>query len=193
MKRSYIVKLIAGLGNPGARYVRTRHNLGFMTIDRLASVMGVSFSRVQDEAQFVRTRYADTTVLLVKPQTYMNNSGRSIAALARRNGCNAEDILVIVDDKELPLGKIRLRAAGSAGGHNGLKSINACLGSDAYPRLRLGMATASMAQFDVLSAFVLSRFDPDEMDQVREMTAQAAQAALCWVENGVEVAMNRFN
>ena len=193
MKRSYIVKLIAGLGNPGARYVRTRHNLGFMTVDRLASVMGVSFSRVQDEAQFVRTRYADTTVLLVKPQTYMNNSGRSIAALARRNGCNPEDMLVIVDDKELPLGKIRLRAAGSAGGHNGLKSINACLGSDAYPRLRLGMATASMARFDVLSAFVLSRFDPDEMDQVREMTAQAAQAALCWVENGVEVAMNRFN
>ena len=187
------MKLITGLGNPGAQYARTRHNLGFMTVDLLASEMGVSFSRVQNEAQIARARHADSTVLLVKPQTYMNNSGRSVAAIARRHGCEMEDILAIVDDKDLPFGKIRVRSGGSAGGHNGLKSINACLGSDAYPRLRLGIATEFMTRFDALSTFVLSRFQPDEMEQVLEMTKQASQAALCWIENGIEVAMNRFN
>ena len=187
------MKLIAGLGNPGARYVRTRHNLGFVVADLLASELGVAFTRMQDEAQVVRARYAGDTVLLVKPQTYMNNSGRAVAAIARRNGCDIEDILVLVDDKDLPFGKVRLRAGGSAGGHNGLKSITACLGSDAYSRLRMGIATEFMDQMDELSGFVLSRFQSEEMKQVAELTEQAAQAALCWIENGIEATMNRFN
>jgi len=187
------VKLIAGLGNPGAQYARTRHNLGFMALDVLAAELGVSFTRFQDEAQVVRTRFADSALLLVKPQTYMNNSGRAVAAIARRNGCDVGDILVIVDDKDLPLGKIRLRNGGSAGGHNGLKSITECLGTDAYPRLRMGIATDFMNQVDELSAFVLSRFQPEEMKFANEMAQQASCAALCWIEHGIEAAMNRFN
>lgn len=187
------MKLIAGLGNPDAKYANTRHNLGFMAVDLLASELGASFTRVQDEAQVARVHYSGSTVILVKPQTYMNNSGRPISAIARRNGCAIEDILVLVDDKHLPLGKIRLRTDGSAGGHNGLKSITACLGSDGYPRLRMGIGSEIMAQISELSAYVLSRFRPEEMKLVTEMTEQAAQAALCWSKDGMEKAMNRYN
>lgn len=193
VRATIIVKLIAGLGNPGTQYARTRHNLGFITLDVLAAELGVSFTRVQDEAQVVRAHYAGSTVMLVKPQTYMNNSGRAVATIARRNGCEADDILVIVDDKDLPLGKIRLRNGGSAGGHNGLKSITECLGTDAYPRLRMGIATEFMSRMDELSDYVLSRFQPEEMKSVTEMTQQAMSAAVCWIENGIESAMNRFN
>lgn len=187
------MKLIAGLGNPGAKYTNTRHNLGFMAIDRLASEMNASFTRMQDDAQVARAHYCGATVMLVKPQAYMNNSGRAIAAIARRNGCAFEDILVLVDDKHLPMGKIRLRTDGSAGGHNGLKSISACLGSDAYPRLRMGIGSEIMAQITELSAYVLSRFRPEEMKQVEEMIEQATQASVCWIRDGMEKAMNRYN
>jgi len=155
--------------------------------------MGDSFTRVQDEAQIARIHYGGSTVILVKPQTFMNNSGRAVSAIARRNGCALEDILVLVDDKHLPLGKIRLRPDGSAGGHNGLKSISACLGSDCYSRLRMGIGSELMAQTSELSAYVLSRFRPEEMKEVAEMTELAAQAALCWIKYGMEQAMNRYN
>ncbi|MCK5861769.1 MAG: aminoacyl-tRNA hydrolase [Candidatus Hydrogenedentes bacterium] len=187
------MKLIAGLGNPGAKYTHTRHNLGFMAVELLASKMDAPFTRIQNEAKFARGRYGGSTVILVKPQGYMNTSGRSIAAIARKNGCAIKDILVLVDDRHLPLGKIRLRAEGSAGGHNGLKSINACLGSDGYPRLRMGMGSELMAQMNELSAYVLSRFRSEEMEQVAKMTEETAQAALYWIKNGVEQTMNRYN
>ncbi len=187
------MKLIAGLGNPGARYARTRHNLGFMAADRLASELTTSFTRIQDNGAIARAHYVGETVLLVKPQTFMNLSGRAVAAIARRAGCEPEDILVLVDDTQLPLGKIRLRPGGSAGGHNGLKSIIAHLGSDNFARLRMGVGTEIMTRIDDLSAYVLSRFRPEEAPLVAEMVDNAAQAALCWLEAGVERTMNRFN
>ncbi len=187
------MKLIAGLGNPGARYVRTRHNLGFMVADMLAQTLHVSFTRMQDNAITARAHHAGETVLLAKPQTFMNHSGRAVAALARRNGCAPEDILVLVDETQLPVGKVRIRPGGSAGGHNGLKSIAAHLGSEDFARLRMGVGSELMTRMDDLSTFVLSRFQSNEMPLVAEMTETAAQAALCWLENGVETAMNRFN
>lgn len=187
------MKLIAGLGNPGAQYARTRHNLGFVVADLLASALGVSFTRMQDEALLLRVRCGGVTVLLIKPQTYMNNSGRAVAAVARRNGCAPEDILVLVDDVHLPLGKIRLRAGGSAGGHNGLKSIAACLGNEEFCRLRMGVGSEALEQMNTLSGYVLSRFRAEENAVVSQMAERAAQAALCWIEEGMEQAMNRFN
>ncbi len=187
------MKLIAGLGNPGARYVHTRHNLGFMAADAVAALLGTSFSRKQDNATLARTHHAGETVLLIKPQTFMNNSGQAVAAISRRNGCRPEDILVLADEVQLPVGKIRLRSSGSDGGHKGLKSIIACIGSEAFARLRMGVGSELMDRMDDLSAFVLSRFGSDEMPLVAEMTERAAQAVLCWIEHGAEQTMQRFN
>ncbi len=186
------MKLIAGLGNPGDQYRLTRHNLGFMVADLLADALDTPFSRAMDNAIFARARVAGATVLLIKPQTFMNNSGRAVASIARRNGCAPEDILVLVDDVYLPLNRIRLRSEGTAGGHNGLKSIIACLGSQQFSRLRMGVAPTVMRHGDRRD-FVLGRFAADEMAAVTEMTARARDAALCWIEYGIETAMNRYN
>ncbi len=185
------MKIIVGLGNPGDQYRQTRHNLGFLAVERLADALQASFSKRQDDAVVARAYRSGSTVLLAKPQTFMNNSGGPAAALARRHGCLPEDLLVLVDDRHLPLGKIRLRAEGSAGGHNGLKSIAAALGSSDFHRLRLGIGAD--APGGNLSAFVLGRLTQDEMPTVAEMVGLAADAALCWIDNGIEVAMNRYN
>jgi PTH1 family peptidyl-tRNA hydrolase len=186
------MKIIAGLGNPGARYQGTRHNLGFAAVDLLADALQTTFSRTQDEALTARAYYAGLVVLLAKPQTFMNLSGRSVSALVRRNGCPLENILVFVDDRHLPLGRVRLRGEGSAGGHNGLKSIIQHLGAASFARLRMGIGSEMPGEGD-LTGFVLGHFRPEETDAVREMTQRAREAALCWIELGIEQTMSRYN
>ncbi len=186
------MKLIVGLGNPGPQYRDTRHNLGFMVADALAETLGVAFTRVQDGAEVTRTHFAGGPVMIAKPMTFMNLSGRAVAAIARRQGCSAEDVLVMVDDRHLPLGAVRLRTEGSAGGHNGLKSIIAEMGVSAFHRMRLGIGGQEMPG-DNLSAFVLARFSSEERRVVVEVVQRAAEAALCWLEAGMAQAMNRFN
>lgn len=186
------MKLIAGLGNPGLQYRHTRHNLGFVTADLLAEALHVAFTRTMDNADVARAHCAGDSVMLVKPKAYMNNSGRAVASLAGRYGCAPEDMLVLLDDAQLPLGSIRLRPGGSAGGHNGLKSIIAWLGSQQFHRLRMGIRPEHMTH-RTLSDFVLGRFAPEEQEQVAQMTARARDAALCWLEHGIEIAMSRYN
>ncbi|NLN94251.1 MAG: aminoacyl-tRNA hydrolase [Candidatus Hydrogenedens sp.] len=186
------MKLIAGLGNPGEQYRNTRHNLGFVVIDTLAELLKVKLPQPRDKVQALRFHHQGSAVMLVKPQTFMNLSGQAVAPLARRAGCEAEDILVISDDRHLPLGALRLRAGGGAGGHNGLKSLVSHLGTQDFHRLRLGIG-GELVPPDQLSNYVLGKFMPSEVPQVCTLVRQAAEAARCWLEEGMDTAMSRYN
>lgn len=186
------MKLVIGLGNPGQQYERTRHNAGFAVADRMAEKLGVLFSRSMNEALVARAYHAGLSVLLVKPQTFMNLSGRAVAPIARRYGCAPEDILVFADDRHLPLGMVRLRPGGGAGGHKGLLSIAAEMGSADFHRARLGIGSDTMPKGN-LTAFVLGRFAEEESEAVAAMTERAVAAGLCWLEQGIEQAMSQFN
>lgn len=186
------MKIIVGLGNPGRKYEGTPHNAGFEVIDEIANKNGLKMKNSWrfpiESAQF---RVEQHTVLLVKPQTFMNRSGNAIAPMLRKKGVAAGDLLVLVDDVELPLGKLRLRANGSAGTHNGLKSLVERLGSQEFARLRIGVGPVPPERD--LVAFVLERYAPQAREQVRELIPRAADAALAWVSDGVEKTMNEFN
>jgi PTH1 family peptidyl-tRNA hydrolase len=182
------VKLIAGLGNPGARYKGTRHNVGFEVIDELARRAGLAFESAPAEAIVARWRASDA--LLVKPLTFMNHSGQAIGELARYFKIEVADLLVVVDEAQLPLGKLRARARGSAGGHNGLKSVIAHLG-DEFSRLRIGVGRGDDRRD--LADHVLAKFDKDESAEVERMTARAADASETFITSGIEAVMNRFN
>ncbi len=184
------MKAIVGLGNPGAKYAGTRHNVGFAVVDELARRAGVAFEAAPAEALMARWRRPDGVVLLVKPLTFMNNSGQAIGELARYFKIDAADLLVVVDEVQLPVGRIRARARGSAGGHNGLKSAIAHLG-DQFARLRLGVGRGD-ARRD-LADHVLSRFDTDEAAEVERMLARAAEAADTFIASGIEAVMNGYN
>ncbi len=186
------MRLVIGLGNPGSQYQNTRHNTGFIAADKLSETLGVSFTRSLNNALVARAFYAGVSALIIKPQTFMNASGRSVAPIAHRYGCSPEDILVLVDDFYLPLGTVRLRRAGNAGGHKGLMSIAAELGSVQFPRLRMGIGVERIPGND-FTAFVLSRFTAEELATVGTMTDRAVNACLCWLEQGIEEAMKRFN
>lgn len=185
------VKIIAGLGNPGAKYRNSRHNLGFDVADRLAEDISSGFSREKFDGLLAEGRHAQEKILLVKPQTYMNRSGDCIARVARNKIFDPEDLLVIVDDVNLPLGRMRFRAAGSAGGHNGLRSIIERMGTRDFHRLRLGVGDDR--QTGDLADHVLSRFRPGERAAVDELVARAAEAALCWTAQGIVKAMDQYN
>ena len=185
------MKLIAGLGNPGPRYRNTRHNVGFMVLDALADSLGIDFSREKFGGLIAEGRIGSEKVLLLKPLTFMNNSGQSVAQAARNHTGEPGDLLVIVDDVHLPLGRIRIRGQGSSGGHNGLKSIIACLGTDAFARLRIGIG-ASGTRDDMID-HVLGTFRPDEAPEVRAVTARAAEAAGRFVRDGIASAMDAYN
>lgn len=185
------MKLIVGLGNPGPRYRNTRHNLGFTVIDRVAERLGAAFDRERHHGLVAEPRAEADRVLLVKPLTFMNRSGECVAPMARHSGCDPNHLLIVADDVNLPLGRLRLRADGSAGGHNGLKSIIARLGTDAFPRLRLGVGDDRTGE--ELADHVLSKFRPEEWPVVERMTAEAAEAVLCWLREGIERAMNAYN
>jgi PTH1 family peptidyl-tRNA hydrolase len=185
------VKLLVGLGNPGYEYQSTPHNLGFMAIDRLADACGVEVARREAQALTVSTELAGVRVVLAKPQTYMNLSGWAVARLLRNYELEPRDLLVLVDEIELPLGMLRIRPRGSAGGHNGLKSILGALESDDFTRLRLGVRPERQVE-DYIS-YLLGPFRPAEMASVGEMLNQASEAVRVILSEGVQKAMNRFN
>jgi PTH1 family peptidyl-tRNA hydrolase len=191
------LKAIFGLGNPGPRYRGTRHNVGFDVLDELASRAVVAFESAPAEALIakIRTRVSDADpigepVLLGKPLTYMNLSGQAIGELVRYFKIDPVDVLVIVDEAQLPLGKLRARARGSAGGHNGLKSVIAHIG-ESFGRLRLGVGRGS-EQRD-LADHVLAKFDKAEGAEVERMIARAADAAELFVISGIAAVMNKYN
>jgi peptidyl-tRNA hydrolase, PTH1 family len=185
------VKLIVGLGNPGYEYHRTPHNLGFMAIDRLADTCGVELARREAQALTVSTELAGVRVVLAKPQTYMNLSGLAVERLLRNYELAPRDLLVLVDEIELPLGMLRIRPRGSAGGHNGLKSIIGALEADDFTRLRMGVRPDRPME-DYVS-YLLGPFRPAEMASVGEMLDQASEAVRVILSEGVQKAMNRFN
>lgn len=184
------LKLVVGLGNPGSRYEGTRHNVGFMVIDRLAEAdPSLRFSK-KFEGWFAETRIDFHRVALVKPDTFMNLSGRCVGQAARFHQLEASDILVVCDDLTLPLGKLRLRSGGSDGGQKGLRDIIAHLGTPEVPRLRIGIG--SKGESDAAD-YVLTRFRPTERTIIEDTLILATQAVAVWVSRGIEAAMNQFN
>lgn len=184
------MKLIVGLGNPGPKYAGTRHNIGFDVIDYLAAGPGVGGGREKFEALICELKEGDETILLVKPLTFMNLSGRAVRAILDFYKLPVESVLVVCDDLNLPLGKLRIRAKGSHGGQNGLRNIQEQLGTDGYCRLRVGLGQPTVG--DTVD-FVLGKFKPGEKKAAEDAIALAAQAALVWAKQGAEAAMNRFN
>lgn len=186
------MKLIVGLGNPGREYDATPHNAGFEAMDVIAAGRDARLKKSwRFNLQSAQIRVDAHEVLLVKPQSFMNRSGDAIAPLLRKKGIVPADMLVLVDDVELPLGTIRLRAKGSAGTHNGLKSLIERLGTVEFPRLRIGVGPVPAGR-DLVS-FVLGRYPKDAQAQVEDMLQRSAKAALAWVADGVDKAMNKFN
>jgi PTH1 family peptidyl-tRNA hydrolase len=182
--------MVAGLGNPGAPYKGTRHNAGFAVVDELARRGSVVFESAPADALIAKWRRTDEMVLLVKPLTFMNLSGQAVGELARYFKIDLADLLIVVDEVQLPLGKLRARARGSAGGHNGLKSVIAHLG-DEFSRLRVGVGRGEGQRN--LADHVLSRFEKDEAAEVERMTARAADATEMFITSGIGAVMNTFN
>jgi PTH1 family peptidyl-tRNA hydrolase len=185
------LKLIVGLGNPGARYRGTLHNVGFDVVDALATRHAVRFDSSPVDALVARIRGFGDGVLLAKPLTFMNLSGPAVGDLQRYFRIELADTLVIVDDVNLAAGQLRIRGEGSAGGHNGLKSLIAALGTDGFPRLRLGVGRGDPRRG--LADHVLAKIDPAVQDTVAEAIARAADAAECFVTGTLGDVMNRFN
>ncbi len=183
------MKLIVGLGNPGSKYVGTRHNAGFDVVDGLAARFGIGMRTEKFHGSFGAGEIRGERVVLLEPTTFMNRSGRAVVAAGRFYKLELTDMLVIVDDRALPLGRIRIRANGSAGGHNGLQDIIDRLGSEQWCRLRIGIGEA----LGDPSAFVLSRFDEAEKIVMQMARERAADAVECWVVDGTDLAMTRFN
>lgn len=182
-----------GLGNPGPEYAGTRHNAGFRLLDNLATEWGLPPFRRDRRARVTSGRHDDEAVGLIKPHTYMNRSGAALAPLVNDPEFDAStDLLVLVDDAALPLGRFRLRSRGSAGGHNGLKSVEGALRGQEYSRLRIGVGPVPPGTAD-LADFVLEPMSSEELAALDEMMDPMTQAVECWVSQGIETAMNRFN
>lgn len=182
------VWLIAGLGNPGAEYAGTRHNIGFEVIDRLSSAHKCKLDIRKHRAVYGIGHIAGVSVLLVKPMTYMNLSGQALAEIIRHFGLEPDHVLVVADDLDLSLGRLRLRPEGGAGGHNGHKSIIQSLGTQAYPRLRIGIGKGGET-----IDHVLSRFSPEERTTVNEAIEKAVRSIETTLDRGVDSAMAEFN
>lgn len=185
------MKLLAGLGNPGPQYRDTRHNVGFLVIDELARRWHVEGWREAFNALAAKTTFGGEPTLLAKPLTFMNLSGESVAGLASFYKIDPADVLVIVDEVALPLGRLRARRDGSAGGHNGLKSIIQHFGTTAFPRLRIGVGRGDERRD--LSSHVLGRFEASEREEMTAAVLRAAEAAELFVSDGIERVMNAFN
>jgi len=184
------LRLIVGLGNPGAEYVGTRHNVGFEVIDRLARRHRIDVRRRTLRSVLGDGFIEGRKVILARPMTYMNRSGEAVAAIARMHKIPPEAILVIVDDLALPIGKLRLRLKGSSGGHNGLESIRRHLGTEAYPRIRIGVGAAQPGK---MVDHVLGRFRPNEREAIAEALERAADAVETVLRENFEKAMNLYN
>ncbi len=184
--------IIAGLGNPGSQYEMTRHNIGFHIIDYIADEKGVRVNKLKFKALYGETRIGNEKVILVKPQTYMNLSGESIRDFCEFYKLPPENVIIINDDVSLEPGRIRIRAKGSAGGHNGLKSIIYQLNSDGFPRIKVGVGAPGHKDYD-LADYVLGRFTKEEIPLFEKVIKCAAQVCDEIVTNGTESAMNKFN
>jgi len=185
------MKIVVGIGNPGEEYAGTRHNVGFDVVDRVASRNRVALARDRRLSSRVGAgRIGAEDVVLLEPLTYVNLSGPAVARVAREKGVELRDVLVVADDYHLPLGALRLRESGSAGGHNGLRSVLAAFGTDAFPRLRIGIGEAPPGEAE---DFVLSRFRPVERKTIDEALERATECVETWLAEGSAAAMNRFN
>ena len=191
-KSAPVSYIVAGLGNPGTKYEKTRHNAGFLAIDHIAEKLGVKINSLKFQSLICRTAIDGTGVLLMKPQTFMNASGIAIEAAAHFYKIPPERVLVLFDDISLPVGKLRIRKNGSAGGHNGLKSIISCLGSDQFPRVKIGVGAKPHPDYD-LADWVLSTVSKTEWPDYQEAMSHAGDAALCIVKNGCEKAAAEYN
>lgn len=184
--------LIVGLGNPGGEYAKTRHNCGFRALDLLAEKLGCRVDKGKFQGLYGQTNYNGKKLLLLKPQTFMNLSGRSVSQLAAYFQIPPQRIIVMFDDISLEPGRLRVRMDGSAGGHNGIKSIISLLGSQDFPRVKIGVGAKPNPEYD-LADWVLSSFSASEEKALASALDRAAQAALCIVDSGVSEAANRFN
>jgi len=183
------IKLVIGLGNPGQKYEQTRHNMGFLVLDRLAQLYGAQMANhLKWRAHVAKVPGRGT--ILMKPQTFMNESGQSVGAALRFYKWQPEQVLVVYDDVALPFGDLRFRQAGSAGGHNGIKSIISHLNSDRFPRLKIGIGNETQ---NSLTGHVLGTFSIDEQNQLENTLATAAEAVQLALSEGVEPAANAFN
>ena len=186
------MKLIIGLGNPGSKYAQTKHNIGFITLDEIAYQKGWVFNRSKFDSVYAEGMIGSEKVLLIKPQTYMNDSGRSIRPWMDFYNLTEEDIVVIYDDMDLPVGKIRLRQKGSAGGHNGIKSLISHLGTQNFNRLRIGVGRPYEKQSVV--SHVLSPFHKSDHEDMLFSVKKAAAAAIYWAEGHKYIdTMTKFN
>ena len=184
--------LIVFLGNPGPRYEMTRHNAGFMAADAMAKEKNVNINKARFKALTATCDIGGESVLLMKPQTFMNLSGDAAAQAAKFYKIPPERVIVVSDEISLPIGKLRIRTKGSAGGHNGLKDIIAKLGTDAFPRIRIGVGAPPHPDYD-MADWVLSSFKNQDAEDMLAAAERAAQAAQCYITQGADRAMNRFN
>lgn len=180
--------MVVGLGNPGAQYARTRHNVGFDALDELAKNHRLRISHSRKQALVVEAEIGGVAVALVKPLTYMNLSGKAVKALADDYGLLPDQILVVTDDLDLPVGRVKMKPGGSSGGHNGHKSIIASLKTDGYPRIKIGIGKAGTT-----IDHVLGRFDPEERGDIERSIKRAVEGIEVWLGEGIDAAMNRVN
>lgn len=185
------MKLIAGLGNPGKEYARTRHNSGFMAIDRLADKLGVSITVEKFEGLTGRIMVDGQSVVLLKPQTYMNESGRSVAAAVHYYHIEPQDILILHDDMDLPVGTVRIRASGSSGGQKGMQSIIDALGTSDIARVRIGVGHSAPGEHELVPDWVLSPVPKAQAEEYDAALETAAQAARLWLRESLDVVMSR--
>jgi len=184
------IKMIVGLGNPGDEYADTRHNTGFKVIDALAETIGIKVKKRKFGARFESGEFAGKKLILLKPWQFMNRSGQAVATAAGFYKINVCDLMVVTDDMDLELGRIRLRYKGSAGGHNGLADIIQKLGTNEFARCRIGIGRS--AEADTVG-YVLDKPQEDEKPLWTEAIDKAREAVLCWIEYGIDTAMNKFN
>ena len=184
--------VICGLGNPGKKYENTRHNIGFIAIDRLADKLGVSVNKSKFRSTVGEAVIAGEKVLLVKPETFMNDSGLAVKEIMDFYKLDPSELIVIYDDFDIPEGTVRIRPFGSSGTHNGMRSIIRLLGSDRFPRIRIGTGKEDMEKRELIG-FVLGGFSKDEVKLMEAAVDVAADASVCYVENGIDRAMNRYN
>jgi peptidyl-tRNA hydrolase, PTH1 family len=185
------VRMVVGLGNPGDRYRRTRHNVGFMVVDELAARAGAGKGQQESDCWVAPARISAEEVLLVKPLTFMNRCGPAVERLLAGKGALPRDLVVVVDEVALELGVLRIRERGSHGGHNGMRSLVDVLGTEDFPRLRIGVRKGDLPED--FADYVLSEFPPEDVLVVQEVVGRAADAAECLIREGTAAAMNKFN
>lgn len=183
--------LIAGLGNPGRQYKSSRHNIGFMLVDRLADSLDTAFARLESKALVVKTNYQDRSIILAKPQTFMNLSGQAVGSIMKFYKIPLENLLVVYDDVDLPFGKIRLRPTGGSAGQKGVASIIDRLGTNEFPRLRLGIGRPP-GRMEAAS-YVLRDFSREDVEFLPEFLDRGVEAVLTFIQEGLVAAMNRYN